>query len=99
MEDLHHDWKLACMHFPFYVAMWFGTTPDENLVDPDFPRRFVPRAFDAVLRNGAHLVLPKPGTLPRVPSGGTLPPVPPPAPGTSAEALQKELAAAKITIA
>ena len=56
-ENLERDWKLACMHFPFYVAMWFGTTPDENLVDADFPRRFVPRAFDAILRNGAHLLL------------------------------------------
>jgi hypothetical protein len=39
--------------------MWFGTTPDEQLVDPDFPLRFVPRAFDAILRNGSHKLLPK----------------------------------------
>jgi hypothetical protein len=38
--------------------MWFGTTPDEVLVDPGFPRRFVPRAFDAIMRHGAHLLLP-----------------------------------------
>jgi len=57
-DDLKRDWKLACMHFPFYVAMWFGTTPDEELVDPGFPRRFVPRAFDAIIRNGAHELLP-----------------------------------------
>ena len=38
LDDLHRDWKLACMHFPFYVAMWFGTTPDDQLVDPGFPR-------------------------------------------------------------
>merc|ERR1712224_741951 len=42
--------------------MWFGTTPDENLVDPSFPRRFVPRAFDAIMRNSAHeLLLDAPG--------------------------------------
>uniref|UniRef100_A0A7S2JQQ5 Aminoglycoside phosphotransferase domain-containing protein n=1 Tax=Haptolina brevifila TaxID=156173 RepID=A0A7S2JQQ5_9EUKA len=58
MDDLTHDWKLACMHFPLYVALWFGTTPDEQLVDPGFPRRFVPRAFDAILRNRAHELLP-----------------------------------------
>lgn len=57
-DDLRRDWKLACMHFPFYVAMWFGTTPDDDLVDPGFPRRFVPRAFDAIMRNEAHLLLP-----------------------------------------
>mmetsp|Transcript_4220 Transcript_4220/g.10949 ORF Transcript_4220/g.10949 Transcript_4220/m.10949 type:complete len:380 (-) Transcript_4220:16-1155(-) len=56
--DLEHDWALATMHFPFYVAMWFGTTADDQLVDPDFPRRFVPRAFDAMLRNGAAKLLP-----------------------------------------
>ena len=32
----------------------FGTTSDEDLVDPAFPRRFVPRAFDAIIRNQAH---------------------------------------------
>ena len=36
----------------------FGTTADEDLVDPSFPRRFVPRAFDAILRNKAHELLP-----------------------------------------
>lgn len=58
LDELHRDWKLACMHFPFYVAMWFGTTPDDQLVDPGFPRRFVPRAFDAILRHAAHELLP-----------------------------------------
>ena len=56
--DLDRDWQLATLHFPFYVAMWFGTTPDEQVVDPDFPRRFVPRAFAAILRNGSHKLLP-----------------------------------------
>ena len=58
LDNLDRDWKLACLHMPFYVAMWFGTTADEQLVDPGFPRRFVPRAFDAILRNDAHLILP-----------------------------------------
>ena len=58
IDDLKRDWQLACMHFPFYVAMWFGTTPDDQLVDPSFPRRFVPRAFDAILRNCAMDILP-----------------------------------------
>ena len=58
LDELKRDWKLACMHFPFYVAMWFGTTPDDALVDPGFPRRFVPRAFDAILRHSAHHLLP-----------------------------------------
>ena len=28
-----------------YVSMWFGTVPDEHLVDDSFPKRFVPRTF------------------------------------------------------
>lgn len=67
-EDLRRDWKLAAMHFPFYVAMWFGTTPDESLVDPDFPRRYVPRAFDCILRNRAHELLAVVSTMSRSPS-------------------------------
>ena len=38
--------------------MWFGTTPDDQLVDAGFPRRFVPRAFDAILRHNAFELLP-----------------------------------------
>ena len=56
--DLDRDWALATLHFPFYVAMWFGTTPDEQLVDPEFPRRFVPRCFAAIMRHQSHKLLP-----------------------------------------
>ena len=38
-DDLQRDWKLAAMYFPVYVALWFGTVPDEHLVDPAFPKR------------------------------------------------------------
>eukprot|EP00471_Norrisiella_sphaerica_P013152 CAMPEP_0184499302 /NCGR_PEP_ID=MMETSP0113_2-20130426/41146_1 /TAXON_ID=91329 /ORGANISM="Norrisiella sphaerica, Strain BC52" /LENGTH=926 /DNA_ID=CAMNT_0026887159 /DNA_START=1 /DNA_END=2781 /DNA_ORIENTATION=+ len=59
MEMCERDWAIACMYFPIYVAMWFGTVPDELLVDVMFPRRFVPRAFDAIERNNATSYLPK----------------------------------------
>ena len=57
-QELQRDWKLATMHFPIYVCMWFGSATDGNLVDPTFPKRFVPRAMDAILRNGAHHLIP-----------------------------------------
>lgn len=57
-EDLLRDWKLAAMYFPVYVAMWFGTVPDQHLVDSDFPKRFVPRCFDCIMRNGAADIVP-----------------------------------------
>lgn len=58
MEQLEYDWKLATMYFPIYVSMWFGSTADEDLVDPMFPRRFIPRCFDAILRNGSAEIIP-----------------------------------------
>ena len=79
------------MHFPFYVAMWFGTTPDDALVDPDFPRRFVPRAFDCILRNNAHRLLLAPG-LPRADSDLGIPA------GDTVESLYAELADAKLQL-
>jgi len=58
IKQCEKDWAIACMYFPIYVAMWFGTTPDEQLVDEMFPRRFVPRAFDAISRNKSVSYLP-----------------------------------------
>ena len=74
--------------------MWFGTTPDETLVDADFPRRFVPRAFDCILRNGAHELLAAAASLSRVPSDGTIS-IPP---GATVESLALELGQAKSKI-
>ena len=92
-EDLRRDWKLAAMHFPFYVAMWFGTTPDESLVDPDFPRRYVPRAFDCILRNNAHELLAAASTMPRSPSDVVGVP-----PGATLESLAADLHEARARI-
>jgi hypothetical protein len=57
-QELERDWKLATMYFPIYVAMWFGTVADKDLVDPMFPRRFVPRCFDCILRNQSASIIP-----------------------------------------
>lgn len=40
-----HDLKDSFCYFPFYVAMWFGTTDDSDLIDVNFPKRFVPKLF------------------------------------------------------
>ena len=29
-EDLRRDWKLACMHFPLYVALWRGPLAEKR---------------------------------------------------------------------
>ena len=72
--------------------MWFGTTPDESLVDPDFPRRYVPRAFDCILRNNAHELLAAASPLVRVPSDAG------PPPGATPESLFAELRDARAKI-
>lgn len=38
-----HDTALAACHFPFFVAIWFGTTPTEDLIDVNFPFFFLQR--------------------------------------------------------
>ncbi|GAB5365768.1 hypothetical protein AAMO2058_001086500 [Amorphochlora amoebiformis] len=59
LEMCERDWAFACMYFPIYVCFWFGTVPDEVLVDEMFPRRIIPRTFDAIMRNNAPDLLPE----------------------------------------
>jgi hypothetical protein len=30
---------------PFFTSVWFGTIPDEDLIDKDFPRLFINKLF------------------------------------------------------
>ena len=39
------DFQDAISYFPVYVAMWFGTVEDKDLIDVNFPRRYVPKLF------------------------------------------------------
>jgi len=39
------DFKDSICYFPFYVAMWFGTVEDKDLIDSSFPKRFVSKLF------------------------------------------------------
>ena len=42
-EAFARDTVVAACHFPFFVAMWFGTTPTEDLIDVNFPFFFLQR--------------------------------------------------------
>jgi hypothetical protein len=42
-EAFGRDTVVAACHFPFFVAMWFGTTPGEDLIDVNFPFFFLQR--------------------------------------------------------
>ena len=42
-EAFARDTAVAACHFPFFVAVWFGTTPTEDLIDVNFPFFFLQR--------------------------------------------------------
>jgi len=39
------DFENAAHYFPFFVAMWFGTISDDELIDKNFPYFFIQRLF------------------------------------------------------
>jgi beta-phosphoglucomutase-like phosphatase (HAD superfamily)/dTDP-glucose pyrophosphorylase/fructosamine-3-kinase len=45
IEYSEKDFQDAISYFPVYVAMWFGTVEDKDLIDVNFPKRYVPKLF------------------------------------------------------
>jgi hypothetical protein len=41
-----NDLETASYYFPFFVAIWFGTTPEDHLIDINFPFFFIQRLFN-----------------------------------------------------
>ena len=41
--QFEEELEVAAAYFPIFVAMWFGTKPADELVDLEFPARFVER--------------------------------------------------------
>ena len=44
-SDYETDLKNAVCYFPFFVAIWFGTTPQDELIDKNFPFMFIQKLF------------------------------------------------------
>jgi HAD superfamily hydrolase (TIGR01509 family) len=44
-DGFMHDVKNALWHFPFFVAIWFGTVPTDELIDKNFPYFFIQKLF------------------------------------------------------
>ena len=44
-SDYEQDIKDAVCYFPFFVAIWFGTTSQEDLIDINFPFFFIQKLF------------------------------------------------------
>tara|TARA_Y100000816_G_C25944795_1_gene492809 strand:- start:78 stop:875 length:798 start_codon:yes stop_codon:yes gene_type:complete len=50
-EKFEIDWMISMCYFPFYVAMWFGTLDTNELIDSDFPKRFIERYKYVLLKS------------------------------------------------
>jgi len=49
--DYETDFKNASHYFPFFVAMWFGTISEDELIDKSFPQEFIQRLFSFISYN------------------------------------------------
>jgi HAD superfamily hydrolase (TIGR01509 family) len=45
-KDYERDFINASYYFPFFVAIWFGTINEDELIDKNFPREFIQRLFN-----------------------------------------------------
>jgi HAD superfamily hydrolase (TIGR01509 family) len=52
MEAYQKDFEYAICYFPLFVAVWFGTTPTEELIDVSFPFLFIQK-FIVVFKNSS----------------------------------------------
>jgi HAD superfamily hydrolase (TIGR01509 family) len=44
-DDFEYDFKNASYYFPFFVAIWFGTLSEDELIDKLFPLHFIKKLF------------------------------------------------------
>jgi len=45
-NDYNNDFVNATYYFPFFVAIWFGTLNEDELIDKSFPSEFISRLFN-----------------------------------------------------
>jgi HAD superfamily hydrolase (TIGR01509 family) len=45
-EDFEEDFINASYYFPFFVAVWFGTLNEDELIDKNFPNDFITKLFN-----------------------------------------------------
>jgi HAD superfamily hydrolase (TIGR01509 family) len=48
-ELFEQEFKTASYYFPFFVAIWFGTIPEDELIDKNFPITFIKKLFNFLL--------------------------------------------------
>jgi HAD superfamily hydrolase (TIGR01509 family) len=45
LEQYTQDIKDSICYFPFFVSVWFGTVPEDELIDKNFPLLFIKKFF------------------------------------------------------
>jgi HAD superfamily hydrolase (TIGR01509 family) len=45
-SDYETDFENASYYFPFFVAIWFGTISEDELIDKNFPKEFIKKLFN-----------------------------------------------------
>jgi hypothetical protein len=45
-NDYETDFINASYYFPFFVAIWFGTISEDELIDKSFPFEFIKKLFN-----------------------------------------------------
>ena len=48
-DDYEKDFINSICYYPFFVAIWFGITPEEDLIDKNFPFFFIQKLFNFIL--------------------------------------------------
>jgi beta-phosphoglucomutase-like phosphatase (HAD superfamily)/molybdopterin-guanine dinucleotide biosynthesis protein A len=48
IEDYENDIRQAISYIPFFTAVWFGTVPQDELIDKDFPHLFIKKLFNLI---------------------------------------------------
>jgi HAD superfamily hydrolase (TIGR01509 family) len=48
IEEYQTDFDYSIKHFPFFVAIWFGTLNEDELIDKNFPFFFIQKLFNFI---------------------------------------------------
>jgi thiamine kinase-like enzyme len=48
MEEYKIDFDYSIKYFPFFVAIWFGTLNEDELIDKNFPFFFIQKLFNFI---------------------------------------------------
>ena len=46
MEEYEKDFINSICYYPFFVAIWFGTLNEDELIDKKFPSEFINKLFN-----------------------------------------------------